>query len=323
MPLIRDNFTQSNNKNRRSDSIYIIFGLILFLLIIFNFISNINITSASYGAIYTPIIIFFLIIAFVAILSKGKLTNLVIYGSINNRKQLYIEIALAGAVGLIWVLAVVYNPFAGLGFSIVSPLPFAISGTALAALPTIAIVGIIGPDIEENFIQASLIPTIATKLSDPGVLAFLGLLGGIYFTFINQIYILAIGFFALGFIFLFSKFARKILIKSSIGKHVLAIILGAVIFASFHIYAYGTAPNVLALMTSAGLFAVLMGIYNWQRQNTVGSRLIHSMNNTTLAVVAVGLSFGVIALVFIVYAFIIAAGYEAGNVGKTAQQTVI
>lgn len=322
MPNGRDVFTQPSNKNNRSDALYLIFGLIIFLFIIFNFISNIG-TSTSYGNIYTPIITFSLIIAFVALLSKRKLTNLVIYGNISTRRQLYIEILLAGGIGLVWVVAVVYNPFASLGFSIVSPLPFSISATALAALPAIALVGIIGPDIEEGFVQAAIIPTIASKLSEPSVLAFLGILGGIYFMFINQIYVLAVAFFILAFVFLFSKLARKALFKSNIEKHIVSIIFGAIIFASFHIYAYGSAPNVLQLLLSAGIFAALMGILNWQRQNTVGSRLIHSMNNTALAVVAAGLSLGIIFAVFVIYGLILSAGFEVGNGIKATQDTVL
>jgi membrane protease YdiL (CAAX protease family) len=299
----------------------LIFIAVLFLLLIYNFISNIKVSS-SYGAIYTPIVAFTLILGFAAILSKGKLSNFVFYGNIKNRKQLLTEIALAAGVGLIWVAVVVFNPFAGLGFSIVSPLPFSIAATSIAALSAVFVVGVIGPLIEETFVQSALIPTIASKLSNPGLLAFIGILGGVYFLFVTQVYALALVFFALVFVYLFSTLARKSLFKSSIEKFVVATLFGCVIFAAFHVYAYGNAPNPVSMMLSAGLFAGLMAIYNHTRQNTVGSPIIHSMNNTALAAVAAGLSLGVVGLVVAVMALIMFAGYEFSNVGRASASVI-
>lgn len=263
----------------RADRVYTLFILGVSLLFIFNLITAQSLSS--YGTIYTPIIELSLIMLIAGIVTGGKFFGEVIYGKISTDAQLYVQIGMG-----LFIAGILYfvNNYLTLSLGVVAPLPLAIANTATTSLPLLVILGIVGPDTEENFIQATLVPTVTGFLRSPKAIAIIGFFGGLVFLFeVTGAAVIASAFFVLGFIGLLAHISKHSIFNSVVLKHLSAGIFASVIFALFHAWAYSTSPNPIALMESAGIFGLVMVGVNWYNQSTISSRLIHSGNNLALA----------------------------------------
>ena len=266
-----------NSIPNKADKVYVLFILSTALLFIFNLITAQSLSA--YGTIYTPIIELSLILLITGIVTKGNFMGEVIFGKIETDKELYIQIGIGLTIALAFFML---NDYITLSLGIVAPLPLAIASTTSVSLPLLLILGIVGPDTEENFIQATLIPTVGGFLRNPKAMAIIGLFGGLIFLFAFQIVLIASLFFVVGIIFLILHFSKRSVFDGPIARHLAAGIFGALVFALFHAWAYSTAPNPVYLMETAGLFGFVMMLLNWYNQSTISSRLVHSGNNLAL-----------------------------------------
>ena len=300
----------SGGVNRR-DFIYLIVVLLFSLLIIFN--QTVSTDIKSFGNIYSPILLLSLIIIGLSIAFKGHhLFNEVIFGKLDTDKDFTKTLIISIAVGLI------------LGFTILSSqstlsfinftsgfAPLTITASS-SVLLLIAIDCIIAPDIEENFISASIIPTINSALANTNLMAIIGLFGGFVFYFIFDILPVSLVFFAIGIIFLFSKLSNRKIISGEIPEALLSIAFGAFIFASFHLWAYQNSYNILSLLTTAFAFSFSVNLMNRYLQNTIGSRIVHSITNASILITS-GVVLYSVMLGVAVYIIIIITIWKASS----------
>jgi hypothetical protein len=298
----------------KKDWIYIVsFFLLLSTPFIFNFLQSSSIKS--YGSIYLPIYILVFAGLGFAWLSKGKYVSEVIFGNTTTATTLYRDIA----VGAIFGAALVSSLFIGstfLSFFQVG-VPFAISPADTATTPALillVVIGIFAPEVEESMRASFFVPTF-TKIKLPIVLLF----AGIITLAIPGLYILTIGFFVAAFIIGFSPRVQSKLFTRPAERHMVAILISAVIFGLFHIYSYGSSPNVLQLMFSAFLFAVTADLINWKLQSTIAGRIAHSINNSFILAYTANIPYGLAALVVIIYALIIILIFKGGSFSTDKQ----
>lgn len=255
------------------DKFHVLFVLVITLLVVFNAL------GASFPTLneYLPILELSLIMLSTAIISKGRLFSEVIYGKLYSWQDFIKTIAVALAIAIPYFWFIISN-----STSWYVPLPFQVTGTTGAA--GLAVLIVIGVEIEELLMSSILVPTIATNLRNVNAMAVLAFFGAItvYITF-NLIYF-AVVLAIIGAAFLGLKFARRNLNRSDPEKHLIAIIIVGLIFAGYHIW---TGASEAALATIFGIFAVA-NIVNWWQQNTLASRIIHSFGNGGLILVSVG-----------------------------------
>lgn len=226
---------------------------------------------------YTPILEIALIMLSTAIVSRGRLFSEVIYGRLSNWSEFLQTLAVANAIGIPYFLYIISS-----ATNLYVPLPLSV-GAGISTLQ-LAILILIGVEIEELLFSSILIPTIASNLRNVNAMAVLAFFGAIvvYITF-NMLY-LALIMFAIGGAFLLLKFARRSLNRSDPEKHIIAIAIVGILFSGFHAWT-GASSTLLALIF--GVYAVGQ-LVNWWQQNTIASRIMHSYGNAGVVVATIG-----------------------------------
>ena len=297
------------------DWIYIVsFFLILSTPFIFDFLQSNSIKS--YGSIYLPIYILVFSGLGFALLSRGRYVSEVIFGNTTTAIKLYRDMA----IGAIFGAALISSLFIGTTFLsyFQVPVPFAITPSDIATVPALlllVVIGIFAPETEEAMRASFFVPTF-TKLKLPIVLLF----AGIITLAIPGLYILTVGFFIAAFIIGFSPSVQSKLFTRPAERHMVAILISAVIFGLFHIYSYGSSPNMLQLMFSAFLFAVTADLINWKLQSTIAGRIAHSINNSFILAYTTGIPYELAALVVIIYALIIILIFKGGSFSSSGNR---
>lgn len=299
------------------DWIYIVsFFMLLSTPFIFDFLQSSSIKS--YGAIYLPIYILVFAGLGFALITKGKFVSEVIYGNIIKASQLYRDILIGAIFGTL-LISSLFISASFLSYFQVS-VPFSISPADLASAPALillVVIGIFAPETEESLRASFLVPTF-TKLKLPIVLLF----AGIITLAIPGLYILTVAFFIAAFVVGFNPKIQQRLFTRPVERHLTAILISAVIFGLFHIYSYGSSPNMLELMFSAFLFAVTADLINWKLQSTVSSRIAHSINNSFILASMTGIPYTLAALVVIIYALIIILIFKGGSFSIGRKQDI-
>ncbi len=302
----------------KKDYIYVVgFFLLLMLPFIFNFLQSSS--TKSYGSIYLPIFILtFAGIGF-ALVTNNKLTREVIYGSIKDDKDLYFSILAGAGFGFLLVSSLIFGGSSFLDFFRVS-LPFSIGVGSFAASESIAllvVIAIFAVETEESLRASFLVPTF-TKLRLPILFIF----AGVITLAVSQLYIVTILFFFFALFFAFSKSLSLKVMTSNLDRHLSAILVAAIVFGLFHIYSYGTSPDELQLIGSAIAFAIVADLINWYMQNAIASRVAHSINNSFVLAATTGISFGLAALVVLLYVIIIVMLYKMKSFGSAKSSRV-
>lgn len=143
-------------------------------------------TTSIFSSIqlYAPILIIAIVIVGFAIMSKGRLFNEVTFGTIQNDRQLYTEIAIGLAIGGVLAYLLVSQSFT----LIQAPLPFSVIGAQSAnAYQIYILAGLFGVIIEWLFFDVAMTGTIASALRSTNTLALIGFFGGVAFLFLGGI----------------------------------------------------------------------------------------------------------------------------------------
>ena len=290
----------------KKDYLYVVgFFLLLMLPFLFDFLQSSSIKS--YGSIYLPIFILtFAGIGF-ALITKNGLTREVIYGNIKDDKALYYSILAGAGFGFLLISSIIFGGSSFLSFFRLD-IPFSIGVVPTATSQSIAllvVIAIFAVETEESLRASFLVPTF-TKLRMPILFIF----AGIITLAISQLYIVTILFFFFALFFAFNKTLSAKLASSNFDRHLSAILVAAVVFGLFHIYAYGSSVNELQLIESAVAFAIVADAINWYMQNAIASRVAHSINNSFVLAAMTGISFGLAGLVVLLYVIIIVMLYK-------------
>lgn len=290
----------------KKDYLYVVgFFLLLMLPFIFNFIQSSSIKS--YGSIYLPIFILtFTGIGF-ALITRNGLTREVIYGNIKDDKALYYSVLVGAGFGFLLISSLIFGGSSFLSFFRLD-VPFSIGVVPTVASQSIAllvVVAIFAVETEESLRASFLVPTFA-NLRMPILFIF----AGIVTLAISQLYIITILFFFFALFFAFSKRLSQKVSTSNFDRHLSSILVAAVVFGLFHIYAYGSSVNELQLIESAIAFAVVADLINWYLQNAIASRIAHSINNSFVLAAVTGINFGLAGLVVLLYIIIIVMLYK-------------
>lgn len=264
----------------------------------------------SWGLIYLLLCFFCFSMMTPAVVTKNKIGGIVVYGKTNTRLKFVRDIGVGILIGLFLIGGY-------LGFSIAfNPAPFSLSGVggagALSSLVILLIVGFFGVEVEEMFRASTLIPSILKLTGGENLVAAL-LSAIIMFVLIVLFVILqiagsialwiALGFIGIGVFIGLKEHIKKTTRPSPAINHAIAILVGATIFMTLHIYAYGGGSfttNISAYI-SVFIFAVVADTTNWMLQSTLASRMIHSVNNLTIVTVILGLSWHYAVAILLIY----------------------
>jgi len=277
------------------------FEILLFIAFYYGFLSST--TALSYGSIYIPIFFFAIILISISLATNGRIFGQYTFGSINESKTLYRHIAIGLGFGGLLIFGYLSNSHL---LAFVSPPLLSISGVTLAAtIVSLIIVQMFGAEIEEFAIQSAFIPTIFNFLKTgselPIIFFFVGLLSFI----IGAPLLATIALFVVAAVFAFNPQLKLRFSNISVLRVFSAFILGAFVFALFHVYAYGTGPDSLTLFESAFGFCIMDSMINWYNGSTISGRMAHSLNNGALFTIAMGLPWQYMVLVEGIYILII------------------
>lgn len=281
----------TNPKPDKRDT-YVIGGLIILTII---FIIGYLQSSAlqNYGLIYGLLtLLIFIFIAF-ALASRFKFSSWVFYGKSFTRKTILINALIGVAIAVI-ILSFSNN----LGFSIAIPL--SVSGLANSGnILNYLIVSFYSPFIEEIFWIGVLLPTLflwsKSKSRDFDIITFLIIIGFFVLFFGTEFIgilgiIIAIILFSFGILLSFKKIDLKLgTNKSNTFALIGSLFVADIFIVLLHVYAYGNLIQSLPLFLSAGLFFFLEGIIDIQRQSIIPSIMMHTVNNSIIAVTAMGI----------------------------------
>lgn len=297
-----------------ADAKWIGVSILLFVFFYYEFLSSPSVTNP--GNIYLVLYTFAIFIYGGALASRNKgVLNMFHYGYLKDMKDLYKSILIGAIFGTILVVG--YANSNNL-LSIFSPPILAISGTALLGLYlTQAIVQIYGAETEEFAIQDAIIPTILRLLKSGSELPIIFTFFGLFFlvTPVVQNILIGLGLLAAAVIFVINPNLGTKFSNQKMLRFFASFTVGAFIFALFHIYAYGQAPNAIVLFESAFAFSIIDSIINYIMGNTIGGRIGHSMNNGFIFAIANNISFQIPILIELIYIMIIVIVYRYRNSG--------
>lgn len=287
------------------DKTFLIIAVALSLLLLFQNTAFGGGQNGSYSTIYYPILAFAISIIAAAIISKGRLFNEVIYGRIANSKKLYEQIIIVSVIAGTIAYYVYTSNISAAAF-----LPLSVSSTSATTLSQVAILVFIGVIIEELFARCGLTPTFTNALGNTNVLAALGLLGGVIFLYMFQVALVGYAFLALTFIALAMKFTKKNFFNGDGIKHVTGASLSIFIWVLYHVWSYGSLPNVYSLMLTLAIFGAIIELINWYFQNAISGFIIHSAINGAVIVALTPTLFGSVVLIEIIMVLMIVVLYS-------------
>lgn len=293
------------------DAMWLGVSILLFVIFYFEFLSNIASNTTNAGNIYLPLYLFAVVIYGIALATKNRGTfNLFNYGYDRTAKDLYKAIAVGAVFGVVLVFGYLNSNNL---LSIFSPPILAIAGTAaLGTYLTLAIVQIFGAETEEFAIQSAFIPTILKLLKSGSELPIIFFMFGLFFlvTPLIQSTIIALTLIVLAVIFTFNPKLNGRFSNSQILRFIAAFTVGAFIFALFHIYAYGQAPNATQLFISAFLFSIIDSSINYYMGSTTAGKVAHSINNGFIFSIVNGIALQIPLLIEGIYILIIVISFK-------------
>lgn len=297
-----------NPKTNIRDIAYIGFFFILVFILIFNFLSSSS--FKSYGNIYLPIAIISMVLLAIAIATKQRTFSEVIYGNIKSNKDLFISIGIGLLVGGILVLT-------SQTFSI---LPFSLSTqnyNLIESFSLLLVVGFIGVEMEEMAFASTFFPTFEKFFKSGSEIPIIFVVSAILFLFMfgTQGMLFSFVFFALTILYVFSQGFRNLIGGKQYKKTFINMLLIAIVFGLFHIYSYGSSPDLLMLMGSAMLFRFVVDGINYFRRDAISSRIVHSINNSSVASYAMNISIILAIIVVGTYISVIYIIYKFGKTG--------
>lgn len=254
------------------DKAYIGFFFLIIVILFYNFVSSSN--YKSFGDIYMPLAVISLVILSISLLMhKNSVFSEVIYGKIKNVKGLLISMSIGFAVGIFLIVS--SNTFSILPFSIVA------NSSLISNLTLLFVIGFVGVEVEEMFFASTTFPTFQKFFNGGAEIPVVFIVAGLifFFSFGQSGIFLSLIFFGVAIAFVFSNFIRKEL-KKTIARVGINMLLIAIIFGLVHIYAYQSSPNLIYLMFEAMLFRFVVDVINFFREDTISSRITHSINNS-------------------------------------------
>ena len=306
----KDRFVHPNEN--KGDKWFIVITLILTIIFISSLIGSVS--NKAYGDIYTPIALLSGIMLLGAIITKGKLLlNEVVFGKIQTERELFIELGIGIAFGAV-AFAIVDVIGGGL-LSIAGILPLAVTSATAITLSAYFLVGFVAPLAEDGLIQQLLIPTVASMLNNPFVLAVISFIAGIIFIgAVPNTLLLGFIFVLIGLAFLGLHVLQVDLSKSDGTKHLIAALFGATVGGIYHFYSYSlTNSNPYGALFVAGVFFFVFALEDWQRQNTLSGMMSHSVFNMLLLTVLLSAPPTYLLVVLFIFVAVIYATFKAGR----------
>ncbi len=284
--------------------IYLV-GLFLIILIIF-IIGYLQSSSLqNYGTIYFYLGIFVFILFIGALTTKFKVFSWVLYGKENNKKSFFIDILLGIGLGLILNLGI-------LGLSIGIPLSITSINISNSNLISFIIISFFGVLVEEFFWIGTFLPTfinfnfgriINDIVSIPVVFSLLVLF--LFTYYIGGIGIL-LGIILLIFALILFQFDKLKYVKKfhnfKFNSFWINLTLPLFLIVALHVYAYGNPLKDISVFISAGLFFLIEGIVDYNRQSIIPSIMMHTTNNAIIGASLLGIGdlFGIPASVLMI-----------------------
>ena len=298
------------------------FGIITILFFVAYLLSS---DIHGFGLEYLFLSIITLGMFFIAITSKQRATQWVLFGQAKTKRAFFNRLLVDVVIGLVFgfIIAGGY-----LGFSLAFNLPTATTTTNPFVILIIAT--LFGALAEELFVRGVFEPTTGlffTKRTDViAIMIVLGLISafvGGYYIGALAIYI-GIFFFAAAILMalaLKNRKAERLFKKESINVHYMEIVFGTIMFILIHAYVGGLSSNPWDLYIASGLFSVTADAINWIRQSIMAGLVGHMTNNGIVVSKQLGLSiwYGVASITLAV-GFLLAVGYIFGN-KKNANST--
>jgi len=241
-------------------------------------ISIIDPTSSA-GRIYTTIGLFSLILiglAFVAMRFAKKLPFAFVGVGGGNYA---IGVAGGFAVSLLLVGSQLFQLQ-----SFLSPLSIpTLTFLGMGAIGGLFMLSLYISEMEETIRASILSPTMSNAVIQFGLPIVAILMGSLVY-FVLSLQIIGLIMIAFGLILFFQKQFTKIYTSPKIAR-LAGIIFAGITFAGLHYLAYSANYT---MMFSAFIFAVVIDLINGAIGNTIAGRIAHSVNNGTLAAVAMG-----------------------------------
>ncbi len=214
-------------------------------------------------------------------------------------------------VSSLWLGTSKVNIIPQLG-SLVVPFSASLGLLAVNSLATIFIFGIFVPELEESFLSGLIQPSAREWLGNPILRKILMLVtGGILLLYVEPLRFLSWVLVIIGVIdlLIYSVLRKDGITDFIFGKYkfmqfIGSLVLKGVFFAILHYYAATTTgQDPTVFMISAFIFAVLGGLLNSAFGSTIPGKIAHSINNTTIMVLALG--YPIYTVFFFVGAYII------------------
>jgi len=279
--------------NNRDVALYSIF-LLAGILLIYNQITTGSLSS--YGGVYIPIFFIGLILVIAAWVSGGRFGNVVFFGVMQDERRDKwvnlgkIAISIGGGIilGILSISTLLGVPtFSVFSQNVTLPINssvFAIAaGLTSTALSLIFIIGLLAPLVEDTVFQGVLVPTFSKLLGAPNQLPLIMIFGGLIFVFLfNQTaagYIVGGILMAAGLIIIPSQKLKETIAYKDLDRFIIAAVLVAFIFASFHTNAYKVEN---ASLTNAFIFFLVAATYNYWRKDITGGLALHTINNSVV-----------------------------------------
>jgi len=303
----------------KKDLSYLWFFALLFVVFFVAFLQSPGLVS--YGSIYIPLFLFTLIILGLAIRKvhpfsevifgvPGYLANSLLSSSQKSGvERLYLSLAVGLGIGGFLMSQYLTNGAAG---SIFLPATLSISIGTTSGYIILAVLTIFGPEIEEMFRASVLVPTAAGFIGYGKEYSLIIIMAGILVAFATSVPYYGYLLIAIGVFFVLTQRYADNLLTSTNASHIFALGIAAIILGIFHIYAYGA--NVSLIYGAVLLFA-FFDLVNWFMQDTIASRMMHSVNNAIVGGSTLGLPFGIYVGLFgtALYAIIIISVWKSGS----------
>lgn len=297
-----DNMAETNpflnpKLENKADMIWI--GFYVILLVIAMTTSIIN-PSAGWGQIY---VIMGLITISLICLSFTK-SNLpiakVVYGRVTTDKAFWIAVGLGILMGMI-VISQGISSMKALTPLLTAPLSIFPNLTPDALLVSLFLMTVIVVEFEESWRASVMVPTMFSWMTKAGI-GLAMIIFSILVYFMWGLPYISLGMALIGILLFFQKRLFDAT-NSPILRHIFAVLIAAIFFASLHVSAYAasvgayqTAYNMTcstaqdcyeSLLLGALIFAVLGDMLNWFSGSAIPSRIGHAINNATQNIILI------------------------------------